>query len=177
MIKLDIPYFSQSNLFGCSIASIRMILAKFGVSKTEKEIQNLLNLKEENGADLGRIQKLFDGLGFRSVYDYDSKNFEEVMKKVENHLTKDSPVIALLNRFVYEKITPLVNKKVSWENEDFSLHYVIITGIDKNFVYLNDPHEQIGKIKLRKEIFARALSEKIPWKFVFLAVNTNNFIS
>lgn len=168
MIK--VPYFSQGNLYRCSVACIRMILAKFGIKKTEKELEKLLNLKAEGGIDLGKIQNFLKKIKIESIYDYDSKNSKEAFEKLEEHLKKGFPVVALLNRFVYDKKTPLIDKKVSWETKKFSLHYVVITGIDKEYVYFNDPHKEVGVTKLKRNIFSKAWSYNLPWKFVFLAV-------
>lgn len=162
---MKIPYFKQANLSECSIACIRMIL-----SGKEKEIKNSLGFKSEKGIDLAKIQEFFNKQGFKTVYSFNSKNFDKAIRKLKQHLENDFAIIALVNRFAYDKKTPRVKKKVFWENKDFSLHYIVITGSDDDFIYFNDPHEIIGKSKLKITEFGKAWSYKLPWKYVFLAV-------
>ncbi|MFW9881588.1 MAG: cysteine peptidase family C39 domain-containing protein [Candidatus Thorarchaeota archaeon] len=170
MEEKNVPYFKQGTLYRCHVASIRMILAKEGIEKSEEEIEEMLDFKVEEGADLGKLQKFFDSLGFETFYSYESKNSEEAFNKALQYLNNGFLIIPLLNRFVYDKKTPLIDKDVFWENENFSLHYVVKLKIDENQVYFHDPHEQIGSIKLDKETFAKAWSFNLPWKYVFLAV-------
>jgi len=146
-----------------------MVLLKFGIDKDEAEIEKLLNLKSEEGIDLAKIEEFLSSRGFKTEYCYDFKNFDDAVKRIYDFLSDGFVVIALVNRFIYDRKTPLIGKKVFWETDKFSLHYVVITGMDNSFIYFNDPHQDVGKTRLSKEKFTQAWSD-LPWKFVFLAI-------
>lgn len=69
-----------------------------------------------------------------------------------------------MDRFVYDRKTPRIDVKTTWENKRHSFHFVTIHGVDGRFVHFNDPHEAIGRSKLPIRLFLES------WTKYFLAL-------
>jgi len=100
----------------CGPASLKMVLAFFGVKKSEKELGRLTGCTTRHGTTAQKIVRAARQLGF-------------VAK------TKDDSTIADLRRLVVGKRMPVI---VDWFSADAG-HYSVVVHIDKRFAYLNDP--------------------------------------
>lgn len=116
---LNLKPFNQSAGF-CGPASLKIVLEYFGIKKTEKELAKLSNANPHQGTKAKNIVKAAKKLGLKAFY----KDFSSV-KEIKKYIDKKIPVI------------------VDWFSHDDG-HYCPVAGIDKKFIYLQDP--DLGKI-------------------------------
>lgn len=140
-ISLDVKPFQETlHADMCGPASLKIVLDYYGVNKTEKELAELTGLVPRLGVDDESIAKAAKSLGFK-VEIKDKSSFEDI----ENWLKKGVPVI------------------VDWftrgrQNYDDSKvadgHYSVVTGLDDEYIYLQDP-ETGGEKKIDREDFMK----------------------
>ncbi len=114
----------------CGAASLKIVLHHFKIEKTEKQIINAVRAKHL-GIEAGNLLKLAKRWGLKG--------------KVHDHSElKD------LTRWVKDKKIPII---VEWFEEDDG-HFSVVTDIDRENVYLQDP--DLGHIRaMRRDIFLR----------------------
>lgn len=108
-----------------------MVLAYFGINKSEIELAKLSGCTKEHGVEAGPLLAAAKKLGFKGFI----KDFSEIND---------------LKRYVLKKKMPVI---VDWFSEDDG-HYSVVTHIDKKNIYLIDP-EHGKKRKLALETFKR----------------------
>lgn len=127
MIKIK-PH-RQSSGF-CGPSSLKMIAEYYGIQKTEKELGVLSKCTEEKGSTAENLLSAARKIGLNGFYKDDSS-----LSEIRKFISKGIPVI------------------VDW----FSIndgHYSVVAGIDKKFIYLQDP--ELGKInKIALQTFNR----------------------
>ena len=127
MIKLK-P-FQQSTGY-CGPAVLKMILDFYGVKKTEKELVKLSGATREHGVEAPALLRAAKKLGFKGFI----KDFSS-LEDIKKYIHKNIPVI------------------VDWFSVDDG-HYSVVVGMDKKFIYLNDP--ELGRVrKLELKVFKR----------------------
>lgn len=119
---LKIKAFRQTKTGFCGPASLKMVLDYFGISKNEIELAKLSNCKSSKGVEAEDLLKTAKKFGFKGFIK-DFSDFSDIKKYV---LKKKIPVI------------------VDWFSIDDG-HYSVVVGIDKKYIYLQDP--EIGKIR------------------------------
>jgi len=124
----------------CGPASLKIVLAYYGVEKSEKELAKLSGWNKKLGVDDKGIKKAAEKLGFK-VKIKDNSSFDDVGK----WLGKDAPVIVdWLSR----------GRNDYPESEMADGHYSVVCGLDNKLIYLQDP--EIGKIrKIKQDDFKR----------------------
>lgn len=119
--EIRIPLRTQNSQTSCSAACLRMVLAHYGVNKSEEELAKSIGV-HKRGAEGDQIEKSAREYGFNAIW----KEFapEEIMSLLE----KEIPVIADVKSFNY----PEANKN----------HWVVIEEIDlkNNKVRIADPN-------------------------------------
>lgn len=124
----------------CGPASLKMILQYYGIEKTEAELVKLMGINNDQGTDAEKIQKTAKSFGLKC----DLKNNSD-FQDIEKYLDQKIPIIA--NWFTRGRN----------DYPDSAIadgHYSVVVGLDKNFIYLQDP--EIGKIrKIQKDDFKR----------------------
>ena len=123
----------QETLFKsmCGPASLKMVFDYYGIEKSEKEIAKLAGTTEDLGTDDQGIKKAAESLGFK----VEIKN-ESLLEDIQTYLNKKIPVI--VNWFTRGRI----------DYDDSQVpdgHYSVVVGLDKEFIYLQDP--EIGKLR------------------------------
>lgn len=113
-----LPFRQSSGL--CGPASLKMVLEYFGIKKSEKELAKLSSAHPHRGTRAKNLVSAAKKLGCKAYY----KDFSSV-KEIKKYIDKKMPVI------------------VDWFSHDDG-HYSVVTGIDKKFIYLQDP--ELGKI-------------------------------
>jgi len=134
------PFQETLNMSYCGPASLKMVLCFYGVEKTEKELAELSGWNKDLGVDDAGIKKAAESLGFR-VRVKNQSNYSDI----QNWLDRGIPVI------------------VDWftggrpdhsGSEMADGHYSVAVGLDKGFIYLQDP--EIGRIRrIRRSDFMR----------------------
>ena len=117
IMTMEIPYFKQETEWTCGPAVMRMILASFGIQKTEEELAMQLETNTEKGTWYGNLLKLAEIYGFRYLSDING-----TLSDLKN-LTK-------------EGFKVIVCYYCPEEDTD---HYAVVKGIDSDFIYLLDP--------------------------------------
>ena len=124
------PYFSQTYPFSCVPACLKMVLASFGVDKSEAELRSLCEC-DETGTTPSNIVRAAIECGFDSF---------------TANLTLDE-----LREEVSRNNFPIVFLRLSGE-ETYSNHAVVVYKISKKKVFVLDPAE-IGEREFEIDSF------------------------
>ncbi len=108
----------------CGVASLKMVLDYFGLQKSEAELEKLTGANAQKGTSLEDIKKAAQQFGFL-VDIKDEADFGDI-------------------KFWLDKKVPLIVEG----------HYSVVIGLDKNYIYMQDP--EIAKIrKIKRKDFKR----------------------
>lgn len=141
MLKLNVKPF-QETLYGgyCGPASMKIVLAYYGIEASEKELAQIMGHSAELGTtdrDFVRAAKKF---GLKAVI-------------------KNKSNFADLERWLKRGVPPIVDWYTRGradypDSEIADGHSSVVVGLDEKFIYLQDP--EIGKIrKLKREDFLK----------------------
>ena len=132
------PFQETLNAGMCGPASLKIVLAYYGVEKTEQELAELCGTTPDLGTDDQGLKRAAEQLGFKVEIQNES-TFEDI----EQWLKKGVPVI------------------VDWftrgrsDYDDSAVadgHHSVVAGLDDDFIYLQDP--EIGAMrKIDREDF------------------------
>ncbi len=126
MLKVK-PYEQQYSGY-CGPASLKMVLDYYDVKKSESELARLAKSTKAKGTSGENLVKAARRLGFKAFL-------------------KDSAEISEVKKYVLNKKIPVM---VNWFSRDDG-HYSVVAGIDKKYIYLQDPElGGINKIELKK---------------------------
>lgn len=115
----------------CGPASLKMILHHFGIEKTEKQIANAVKATHALGIEAEDLLKIAKRFGLKG--------------KIKDHSELNDLV-----RYVKKKGIPVI---IEWFSEDDG-HFSVVTDIDRENVYLQDP--DLGHIRaMTRKIFLR----------------------
>jgi predicted double-glycine peptidase len=138
----------------CGPASLKMVLAYYGVEKTEQELAQLAGTDPDLGTSDKDIKRAAESLGFT----VDIKN-NSTFEDIQTWLDKKVPVI--VNWFTRGR-TDYGDSAVP------DGHYSVVVGLDEEYIYLQDP--EIGKIrKIARDDFM-----KVWFDFTGKYINTWN---
>lgn len=135
--KANVPLHQQEKKTTCSAACLKMVLNKYGLEKSEKELEQLIEVGK-SGAEGNQIRDAAKKLGFKAEWKQLS------LKEAINLLEKDIPIIADCK---------------SW-NYPGKFHWVVLEDIDlkNNKVEIADPNTKGNK----RSISLKELDER--WK-------------
>ncbi len=120
----------------CGPASLKMVLDYYGIEKSEEELAILCDTTEELGTSAEGIAKAAISLDF-FVEIKESSSFEEIQL------------------WLGRKVPVIVDWFSSGNNNDMADgHYSVVIGIDKTFIYLQDP-ELAGIRKIIRDDFLK----------------------
>ena len=136
---LDVKSFQETLGVGmCGPASLKIVLAYYGIEKEEMELARLCGTDAKLGTSNENIRKVAQDLGFKAEMQNES-SFEDIEKWLE----KDVPVIV-------DWFTRGRNDYDDGRVADG--HYSVVCGLDNECIYLQDP--EIGKIrKIQRDDF------------------------
>jgi len=123
----------------CGPASLKIVLAFYGVEKTEKELMRLCKVKSGSGLGTSaeNIKNAAEKLGFGAKIKENS-SFEDI-------------------KYWLKKKVPVIVDWFTRGDNECSIadgHYSVVEALDGKFIYLQDP--EIGKIqKLGKDDFLK----------------------
>lgn len=137
MLKVQ-PFQETLNASMCGPASLKIVLSYYGIEKPEKELARLCKADKNMGTNDNKIKEAAEKFGFKVIIKNNSS-----FSDIEKWLDKKVPVI--VNWFTR-------GRKDYSDSDVADGHYSVVTGIDEQFICLQDP--EIGKIrKLEKEDF------------------------
>ena len=129
--------------YSCGASALRIVLCYWGRDVDEAELMELLHTNAEVGTNPEDIVNGARSLGF------DAQLFENLTLDQLERLTADgNPVIALGQMWRSEREFDRPLEDV-WDNG----HYVVVLGVDKDYVYLQDPYIQMGKVFASRKSF------------------------
>jgi len=129
---------SYQETIGCGPAVLKMILGFYGIKKTENELAKIAGTTKKEGTEIQQLVKTFKHFGLKTEVRINS-TFADLSKYLKNNMPV---VIGWYSR----------GKKEDPDNITADGHYSIVIGLDKKFIYLQDP--EIGKMrKLKKDDF------------------------
>jgi len=125
----------QSTEYSCGAAALQAVLAHWGKVLTEEELIRLLRTSPETGTYVGDIARVARELGFSASIkeDLSLDELHEALKKGESVIICGQ---AWRSREDSDK-----SIKEDWEDG----HYVVVLGMDRKYVYYQDPFIQRGK--------------------------------
>lgn len=132
----------QETLHGsfCGPACLKMVLDYYGVEKSEEDLAKLTNKDDNLGISSQDIKRVAENLGFK-VEIKDFATYEDI----QQWLKKDIP--AIVNWFSR-------GRNDYDEDEVADGHNSVVVGLDKKYIYLQDP--EVGRIrKIDREDFFR----------------------
>ncbi len=114
----------------CGPVSLKMVLAYYGLRKSERELARLAGATRSQGVEAPALEKVARRLGFAArIKD------RATLADIKKYLNKGIPVI------------------VDWFSHDDG-HYSVVVGLTKDTIYLQDP--EIGRIRtMDTKIFKR----------------------
>lgn len=137
-IQLNVlPFQETLNAGMCGAASVKIVLAYYGMEKSEAELAKLLHIDPDLGTDDISLKRVAESLGF-SVEIQNEATFEDIAKWLE------------------KGVPPIVDWFTVGRAESDSAvpdgHYSVVTGLDDECIFLQDP--EIGRIrKLARDDF------------------------
>jgi ABC-type bacteriocin/lantibiotic exporter with double-glycine peptidase domain len=126
----------QTSRYTCSAAALSAVLHHWGVQASESELTHVIGATPEFGATGSQIVSAARRYGFSAV---------------------DNPFSTLNQLYSFVPQRPVIANIFSFMRMGQG-HFVVITGIDKNYVYLMDPNAPTNTRRLtHKEMSARWL--------------------
>lgn len=116
-MRLHVPFEKQELMFLCGPRSLRMVLDYNGKRVSIKKLRALTGVTSEEGTTRRAMASTLRRFGF--------------IVRVKQHATLED-----VERAIEQRLPVIVNYRDFISNEG---HYGVVTGIDKKFVYLNDP--------------------------------------
>lgn len=157
---MRVPYFPQQELYTCGAAATRMVLKYYGIKKSEKELKFALKTTLRGGTKFSDVRTYIKTIGLKCIIRRNIRPEKKGLQKLQKYLAHRIPIIVTVNRFVYDKRTPRIYQKVRWESKIYSYHIIVLTEIDKENVYFNDPHLAVKKHKIPIQQFIKAWYDK-----------------
>ncbi len=124
----------------CGPAVLRMVLEYYGINKSEEDLAELCRTSKDVGTDDQTLLKILRGFGLKAKIK-NNASFSDIKK----YLDKEIPII--VDWFTR-------GRQDYSESEVADGHYSVVVGLDKEFIYLQDP--EIGRIrKLKRDDFLK----------------------
>jgi ABC-type bacteriocin/lantibiotic exporter with double-glycine peptidase domain len=132
------PFQETLNASMCGPASLKIVLAYYGIENAEQELAELCETKSDLGTDDQGLKRAVEQLGFK----VEIKN-ESTFEDIEYWLDRKVPVI--VNWFT--------RGRMDYTDSDVpDGHYSVVAGLDDDHIYLQDP--EIGSMrKIGREDF------------------------
>ncbi|HLC95086.1 MAG TPA: C39 family peptidase [Patescibacteria group bacterium] len=125
------PFQETLNAGMCGPASLKIVLAYYGVHKSEKELARLCQHSKKLGVTNEQMEQAARSLGFRVTVKYQS-----TFKDIEQWLQKKVPVIV-------DWMTR--GRADAPASEVAEGHSSVVVGLDDKYIYLQDP--EIGALQ------------------------------
>lgn len=124
----------------CGPAVLKMILEFYGIRKSEKELARLAGTTFKAGTNANQMQSVLRCFGLKTKIK-DNSTFDDIKR----NLRKNIPVI--VDWFTH-------GRRDYPDSMVAEGHYSIVVGLDKSYIYLQDP--EIGKLrKIKREDFLK----------------------
>jgi predicted double-glycine peptidase len=125
----------QSTVYSCGAAALQAVLSYWGKDLEEQELMKLLNTSPETGTYVGDIVRVARELGFSAEV---KENL--TLNDLHTALDKGIPVIICGQAWRSQEDSDK-SAREDWEDG----HYIVVLGMDKKYVYYQDPFIRRGK--------------------------------
>jgi uncharacterized protein len=125
----------QSTEYSCGASALRSVLSYWGKDVDEAELMKLLGTTEEQGTYPEDIVRGARALGFEA----DTKE-NLTLDEVERFTATGDPMIALAQVWRSQRDSK-ANVAEDWDNG----HYIVVLGVDRDYVYFQDPYVRMSK--------------------------------
>ncbi len=183
---LDVPYFEQSRAGTCGPAALMMVMKFWDNSiMLTRELENQLWMKSNpfiffggtlqfglarTAVKMGFQSKIFQKDSFSNyksnlpfLYDLIEKTMSYGARHEKVPIIYGKDIIDIISDSLNNKIPPIVFLNLLPILDENVLHWLVVTGMHEQYVYVNDPYVPRGsKIKknypIKLEIFKKAIS-------------------
>jgi uncharacterized protein len=133
----------QVTEYSCGACALQAVMSYWGKNVDERELMKVLQTTSEEGTYPENIVRGAQALGFEAEA-RDHLSLEEV----ERFTAGGAPMIALVQAWRSEKGAS-DSAAEDWDNG----HYVVVLGVDKDYVYFQDPYARMSKAFMPRDTF------------------------
>ena len=133
----------QVTEYSCGACALQAVLSYWGRDVDEAELMKLLHTTSEEGTYPEDIVRGARALGFEAELK-DKLSLDEV----EQFTANGDPMIALAQVWRSESNSPGAVSD-DWDNG----HYIVVLGVDKDYVYFQDPYARMSKAFVPRKMF------------------------
>jgi predicted double-glycine peptidase len=128
-ILTSVPDVLQSTDYSCGAASLQAVLSYYGTDVREQVLMDRMSTSPHNGTDPDDIVRVARELGFDATVD-----IELTVDDLTASIREGVPVIIAAQAWADEK-----EPGFSWADDWEDGHYMVVIGVDRGLVYLEDP--------------------------------------
>jgi uncharacterized protein YvpB len=158
--RLSVPFLTQLGSAGvagygsnnCGPASIAMTMRYFGKSMSVQAAAIAIrgsNDNYTNGYTDFKSQRTINLLTNNNLQQSNVGSYQELQKQISD----GNPVVILVDNNKYRSIKPYANDNNAWFTTG---HIIVVTGYDKDNVWVNDPLRTQADLKLSVDMFKNA---------------------
>ena len=133
----------QVTEYSCGACALQAVLSYWGTSVSEEELMQVLHTTSEEGTYPEDIVRGARSLGFEA-----EARENVTLDEVQQFTATGHPMIALAQVWRSEKDTA-----VSVDDEWDTGHYIVVLGVDKDYVYFQDPFARMSKAFAPRKVF------------------------
>jgi predicted double-glycine peptidase len=133
----------QVTEYSCGACALQAVLSYWGTHVDEQELMKLLHTTSEEGTYPEDIVRGARALGFEAEAKSDL-----TLDDVERFTVSGSPMLAVAQVWRSESKSPGTVQD-EWDNG----HWIVILGVDKDYVYFQDPYARMGKAFIPRQAF------------------------
>jgi uncharacterized protein len=133
----------QVTEYSCGACALQAVLSYWGKDVDEEDLMKVLHTTSEEGTYPENIVRGARALGFEA----EAKD-KLTLDEVEQFTANGDPMIALAQVWRSEKNSPGAVSE-DWDNG----HYIVVLGVDKDYVYFQDPYARMSKAFVPRKVF------------------------
>jgi predicted double-glycine peptidase len=133
----------QVTEYSCGACALQAVLSYWGTHVDEQELMKLLHTTSEEGTYPEDIVRGARALGFEA-----EAKCNLTLEDVERFTAAGSPMLAVAQVWRSESKSP-GDVQDDWDNG----HWIVILGVDKDYVYFQDPYARMSKAFIPRQAF------------------------
>ena len=133
----------QVTEYSCGACALQAVLSYWGRDVNEEDLMKVLHTTSEEGTYPEDIVRGARALGFEA----EAKHHLS-LDEVEHFTAHGDPMIALAQVWRSEKNSPGAASE-DWDNG----HYIVVLGVDRDYVYFQDPYARMSKAFVPRRMF------------------------
>src|SRR6516164_10023078 len=133
----------QVTEYSCGACALQAVMSYWGKNVDETELMKVLRTTSEEGTYTENIVRGAQALGFEAEA-RDHLSLDEVVQFTAG----GDPMLALVQAWRSEKAAS-ASAAEEWDNG----HYIVVLGLDKDYVYFEDTYARMSKAFMPRDIF------------------------